>query len=74
MATISALDRGRFGGLSVKIELGRAQQGLQWFFSFYLVFLVESEEGAKDGPFFLLGRAVPPFASNRPQQELIRVF
>lgn len=32
----------------VKIELEGRSKGFQWFFSFYLVFLVESEEGHKD--------------------------
>lgn len=32
----------------VEIELEARSKGFQWFFSFYLVFLVESEEGHKD--------------------------
>ena len=33
---------------NVEIELESRSKGFQWFFSFYLVFLVESEEGHKD--------------------------
>ena len=32
----------------VEIELEARSKGFQWFFSFYLVFLVESEDGHKD--------------------------
>ncbi len=32
----------------VRIELEGRSKGFQWFFSFYLVFLVESDEGHKD--------------------------
>ena len=32
----------------VEIELESRSKGFQWFFSFYLVFLVESDEGHKD--------------------------
>ena len=32
----------------VDIELESRSKGFQWFFSFYLVFLVESDEGHKD--------------------------
>jgi energy-coupling factor transporter ATP-binding protein EcfA2 len=37
----------------VKIELEGRSKGFQWFFSFYLVFLVESAEGHKDAVLLL---------------------
>ena len=37
----------------VRIELEGRSKGFQWFFSFYLVFLVESDEGHKDAVLLL---------------------
>ena len=56
----------------VKIELESRSKGFQWFFSFYLVFLVESEEGHKDAMLLLdePGTHLHPTA----QQELIAFF
>ncbi len=56
----------------VKIELESRSKGFQWFFSFYLVFLVESEEGHKDAILLLdePGLHLHPTA----QQELIAFF
>ena len=56
----------------VKIELEGRSKGFQWFFSFYLVFLVESEEGHKDAILLLdePGLHLHPTA----QQELIKFF
>lgn len=56
----------------VKIELESRSKGFQWFFSFYLVFLVESEEGHKDAVLLLdePGLHLHPTA----QQELITFF
>lgn len=56
----------------VKIELEGRSKGFQWFFSFYLVFLVESEEGHKDAVLLLdePGMHLHPTA----QQELIAFF
>lgn len=56
----------------VKIELEGRSKGFQWFFSFYLVFLVESEEGHKDAILLLdePGLHLHPTA----QQELITFF
>jgi len=56
----------------VKIELEARSKGFQWFFSFYLVFLVESEEGHKDAILLLdePGLHLHPTA----QQELISFF
>jgi energy-coupling factor transporter ATP-binding protein EcfA2 len=56
----------------VKIELESRSKGFQWFFSFYLVFLVESEEGYKDAILLLdePGLHLHPTA----QQELIAFF
>lgn len=56
----------------VKIELEGRSKGFQWFFSFYLVFLVESEEGHKDAILLLdePGLHLHPTA----QQELIAFF
>jgi predicted ATPase len=53
----------------VKIELEGRSKGFQWFFSFYLIFLVESEEGHKDAILLLdePGLHLHPTA----QQELI---
>jgi len=53
----------------VEIELEGRSKGFQWFFSFYLVFLVESEEGHKDAVLLLdePGLHLHPTA----QQELI---
>ncbi len=56
----------------VEIELEARSKGFQWFFSFYLVFLVESENGHK-GAILLLdepGLHLHPTA----QQELIGFF
>lgn len=56
----------------VEIELEARSKGFQWFFSFYLVFLVESEEGHKDAILLLdePGIHLHPTA----QQELIAFF
>ena len=56
----------------VDIELESRSKGFQWFFSFYLVFLVESEEGHKDAVLLLdePGLHLHPTA----QQELILFF
>lgn len=56
----------------VDIELELRSKGFQWFFSFYLVFLVESEEGHKDAVLLLdePGLHLHPTA----QQELIAFF
>lgn len=56
----------------VKIELEGRSKGFQWFFSFYLVFLVESGEGHKDAILLLdePGLHLHPTA----QQELIAFF
>jgi predicted ATPase len=58
--------------LGVKIELESRSKGFQWFFSFYLVFLVESDEGHKDAILLLdePGLHLHPTA----QQELIAFF
>jgi energy-coupling factor transporter ATP-binding protein EcfA2 len=56
----------------VEIELEERSKGFQWFFSFYLVFLVESEDGHKDAILLLdePGLDLHPTA----QQELITFF
>ena len=56
----------------VDIELESRSKGFQWFFSFYLVFLVESEEGHKDAILLLdePGLHLHPTA----QQELMSFF
>lgn len=56
----------------VEIELKSRSKGFQWFFSFYLVFLVESEEGHVDAVLLLdePGLHLHPTA----QQELIAFF
>lgn len=56
----------------VEIELEARSKGFQWFFSFYLVFLVESAEGHKDAILLLdePGMHLHPTA----QQELIAFF
>lgn len=56
----------------VEIELEARSRGFQWFFSFYLVFLVESEEGHKDAILLLdePGLNLHPTA----QQELLGFF
>jgi predicted ATPase len=56
----------------VEIELEARSKGFKWFFSFYLVFLVESEEGHKDAILLLdePGMHLHPTA----QQELIAFF
>lgn len=56
----------------VEIELEARSKGFQWFFSFYLVFLVESEGGHKDTILLLdePGLHLHPTA----QQELISFF
>ena len=56
----------------VEIELESRSKGFQWFFSFYLVFLVESEDGHKDAILLLdePGLHLHPTA----QQELISFF
>lgn len=56
----------------VDIELESRSKGFQWFFSFYLVFLVESDEGHKDAILLLdePGLHLHPTA----QQELMSFF
>jgi energy-coupling factor transporter ATP-binding protein EcfA2 len=56
----------------VDIELENRSHGFQWFFSFYLVFLVESEEAHKEAVLLLdePGLSLHPTA----QQELIAFF
>lgn len=56
----------------VEIELESRSAGFQWFFSFYLVFLVESDEGHRDAVLLLdePGLHLHPTA----QQELISFF
>jgi hypothetical protein len=56
----------------VEIELEARSKGFQWFFSFYIVFLVESEDGHKDAILLLdePGMHLHPTA----QQELIVFF
>lgn len=56
----------------VDIELESRSKGFQWFFSFYLVFLVESDEGHKDAMLLLdePGLHLHPTA----QQELLAFF
>lgn len=56
----------------VEIELEARSKGFQWFFSFYLVFLVESDEGHKDAILLLdePGVSLHPTA----QQELLGFF
>jgi energy-coupling factor transporter ATP-binding protein EcfA2 len=56
----------------VEIELEARSKGFQWFFSFYLVFLVESDDGHKDAVLLLdePGLDLHPTA----QQELIGFF
>ena len=56
----------------VDIELESRSKGFQWFFSFYLVFLVESDEGHKDAVLLLdePGLHLHPTA----QQELMTFF
>jgi len=56
----------------VDIELESRSKGFQWFFSFYLVFLVESSEGHRDAVLLLdePGINLHPTA----QQELIGFF
>jgi predicted ATPase len=57
---------------NVEIELEARSKGFQWFFSFYLVFLVESEDGHKNAILLLdePGLNLHPTA----QQELIGFF
>ena len=56
----------------VDIELESRSKGFQWFFSFYLVFLVESDEGHRDAILLLdePGLHLHPTA----QQELMAFF
>lgn len=56
----------------VKLELESRSKGFQWFFSFYLVFLVESEDGHREAILLLdePGLHLHPTA----QQELIGFF
>ncbi len=56
----------------IEIELESRSKGFQWFFSFYLVFLVESKEGHKNAVLLLdePGLHLHPTA----QQELISFF
>lgn len=57
---------------NMEIELVSRSKGFQWFFSFYLVFLVESDDGHKDAILLLdePGLHLHPTA----QQELITFF
>jgi energy-coupling factor transporter ATP-binding protein EcfA2 len=57
---------------NIEIELESRSKGFQWFFSFYLVFLVESEEGHREAILLLdePGMHLHPTA----QQELIAFF
>src|SRR5437773_3798273 len=57
---------------NVELELESRSAGFQWFFSFYLVFLVESDEGHRDAVLLLdePGLQLHPTA----QQELIAFF
>lgn len=57
---------------NVDIELEGRSKGFQWFFSFYLVFLVESEEGHKDSILLLDEPALHLHPT--AQQELIAFF
>ena len=56
----------------VEVELEARSKGFKWFFSFYLVFLAESEEGHKDAILLLdePGLHLHPSA----QRELIALF
>ncbi len=56
----------------VKIELESRSKGFQWFFSFYLVFLVESEEGHKEAILLLDEPALHLHPT--AQQELMSFF
>jgi predicted ATPase len=56
----------------VDIELESRSKGFQWFFSFYLVFLVESEEGHKDAILLLDEPGLHLHAT--AQQDLIAFF
>ena len=56
----------------MKIELEGRSKGFQWFFAFYLVFLVESEEGHKDAILLLDEPALHLHPT--AQQELISFF
>ena len=56
----------------VDIELDARSKGFQWFFSFYLVFLVESEDGHKDAILLLDEPGLHLHAT--AQQELIGFF
>ena len=56
----------------VEIELEARSKGFQWFFSFYLVFLVESNDGHKDA--ILLLDEPGLHLHGTAQQELISFF
>ena len=56
----------------MEIELEARSKGFQWFFSFYLVFLVESEDGHKDAILLLDEPGLHLHAT--AQQELISFF
>jgi hypothetical protein len=56
----------------VRIELEGRSKGFQWFFSFYLIFLVESDEGHKDAILLLDEPALHLHPT--AQQELIAFF
>jgi hypothetical protein len=56
----------------VRIELEGRSKGFQWFFSFYLIFLVESDEGHKDAVLLLDEPALHLHPT--AQQELIAFF
>ena len=56
----------------VEIELSSRSKGFQWFFSFYLVFLVESQDGHRDAILLLDEPGLHLHAT--AQQELISFF
>ena len=56
----------------VEIELESRSKGFQWFFSFYLVFLVESQDGHRDAILLLDEPGLHLHAT--AQQELISFF
>lgn len=56
----------------VKIELESRSKGFQWFFSFYLIFLVESDEGHRDAILLLDEPGLNLHST--AQQELIAFF
>jgi len=57
---------------AAEIELDQRSRGLQWFFSFYLVFLVEAEEGHRNAILLLDEPGLHLHATG--QSDLIRYF